>query len=81
MKRIVVVSADRIGLVGEISNVIRRLKGNIISHTANVVTDDNNMPVSLFNADVFFDTAPDDKSVIRRLHRIKNVKQVFISDL
>ena len=40
MKRIEVISLDRIGLVGEISNVIRRLNGNIISHTANVVTDE-----------------------------------------
>ena len=42
MKRIEVISLDRIGLVGDISNVIRRLNGNMISHTANVVTDEKN---------------------------------------
>ena len=51
MKRIEVISLDRIGLVGEISNVIRRLNGNIISHSANVVTDENNTPVIVTDND------------------------------
>lgn len=81
MKRIEVISLDRIGLVGEISNVIRRLNGNIISHTANVVTDESNTPVSHFTADVIFEITADNKAVSRRLRRIKNVRQVNISDL
>lgn len=81
MKRIEVISLDRIGLVGEISNVIRRLNGNIISHTANVVTDDKNIPVSHFTADVSFETASENDMVSRRLRRIKNVQQVKITDL
>ncbi len=81
MKRIEVISLDRIGLVGEISNVIRRLKGNIISHTANVVTDENNMPVSHFTADISFEVTAENEAVSRRLRRIKNVRQVKITDL
>ena len=81
MKRIEVISLDRIGLIGEISNVIRRLNGNIVSHTANVVTSENNIPVSHFTADIQFDAPADNNSVSRRLLRIKNVKQVRITDL
>ncbi len=81
MKRIEVVSLDRIGLVQEISKVIRRLNGNIITHTANVAADENNTPVSRFTADILFDTAADNSTVLRRLRRIKNVKQVRITDL
>lgn len=81
MKRIEVISLDRIGLVGEISNVIRRLNGNIISHSANVVTDENNTPVSHFTADIFFDVTAENEAVSRRLRRIKNVRQVKITDL
>ena len=81
MKRIEVISLDRIGLVGEISNVIRRLKGNIISHTANVVTDENNMPFSHFTADISFEVTAENEAVSRRLRRIKNVRQVKITDL
>lgn len=81
MKRIEVISLDRIGLVGEISNVIRRMKGNIISHTANVVTDENNTSVSHFTADIAFEAAAENEAVSRRLRRIKNVRQVKITDL
>jgi formyltetrahydrofolate hydrolase len=81
MKRIEVISLDRIGLVGEISNVIRRLNGNIITHTANVVTDEKNTLVSHFTADIHFETAFEDEAVSRRLRRIKNVRQVIITDL
>ena len=81
MKRIEVISLDRIGLVGEISNVIRRLNGNIISHTANVVTDEKNIPVSHFTADIDFEVAAENEAVSRRLRRIKNVRQVKITDL
>ena len=81
MKRIEVISLDRIGLVSEISNVIRRLNGNIITHTANVVTDEKNNLVSHFIADIHFETASEDEAVSRRLRRIKNVRQVRITDL
>ena len=81
MKRIEVISLDRIGLISEISNVIRRLNGNIISHTANVFTDDKNSPVSHFTAEINFETASDNEAVSRRLRRIKNVRQVRIIDL
>lgn len=81
MKRIEVISLDRIGLVSEISNVIRRLKGNIISHTADVVTDENNTHLSLFTADISFEITAENDAVSRRLRRIKNVRQVKITDL
>lgn len=81
MKRIEVISIDRIGLVGEISNVIRRMNGNIVSHTANVVTNDKNIPISRFSADVQFDSFPEAEAVSRRLRRIRNVEQVRITDL
>ena len=81
MKRIEVISLDRIGLVGEISNVIRRLNGNIISHTANVLTDEKNILVSHFTADISFENASDNEAVLRRLRRIKNVRQVKITDI
>ncbi|MBR4362896.1 MAG: hypothetical protein IKP42_09240 [Ruminococcus sp.] len=81
MKRIEVISSDRIGLVGEISNIIRRLNGNIITHTANVVTDEKNIPVSHFTADVSFGSQTENASVSRKLRRIKNVRQVKITDL
>ena len=81
MKRIEVISLDRIVLVGEISNVIRRLNGNIITHTANVLTDEKNNLVSHFTADIHFETDSEDEAVSRRLCRIKNVRQVIITDL
>ena len=80
MKRIEVISLDRIGLVGEISNVIRRFNGNIISHTANVVTDEKNTLVSHFIADVSFEASSEIEIVSRRLRRIRNVRQVTIND-
>ena len=81
MKRIEVISLDRVGLVGEISNVIRRLNGNIIAHTANVVKDEKNTLVSHFIADIHFENASEDEAVSRRLRRIKNVRQVRITDV
>ncbi|MDO4864083.1 MAG: hypothetical protein Q4A05_07935 [Ruminococcus sp.] len=81
MKRIEVISLDRVGLVGEISNVIRRLNGNIITHTANVVTDDKNTLISHFTADVSFGDASESEAVSRRLRRIRNVRQVKITDI
>ena len=81
MKRIEVISLDRIGLVGEISNVIRRLNGNIITHTANVLTDEKNNLVSHFTADINFESASEDEAVSRRLRRIKDVRQVIITNL
>ena len=81
MKRIEVISLDRIGLVGEISNVIRRLNGNIISHTANVLTDDKNNLISHFIAEILFEKTSDNETVSRRLRRIKNVRQVKITDI
>ena len=80
MKRIEVISLDRVGLIGEISNVIRRLNGDIISHTANVVTY-GNTSISHFRADIRFETASDDTVRLKRLHRLKNVRQVRISDV
>ena len=81
MKRIEVISIDRIGLIGEISNVIRRLNGNIISHTANVLTDDKNNLISHFIAEILFEKTSDNEAVSRRLRRIKNVRQVKITDI
>ena len=81
MKRIEVISLDRIGLVREISNVIRRLNGNIITHTANVVTDEKNNFVSHFTADINFAASSENEAVSRRLRRIKNVRQVIVTDL
>ena len=81
MKRIEVISLDRIGLVGEISNVIRRLNGNIITHTANVMTDEKNTLLSHFTADINFDIPSENEIVSRRLRRIKNVRQVIITNL
>jgi len=81
MKRIEVISFDRVGLVGEISNVIRRLNGNIIAHTANVVTDEKYNLISRFVAEIEFGTAPNDETVSRRLRRIRNVMKVIISDV
>ena len=81
MKRIEVIFLDRIGLVGEISNVIRRLNGNIISHTANVLTDDKNNLISHFIAEILFEKTSDNETVSRRLRRIKNVRQVKITDI
>ena len=81
MKRIEVISLDRIGLVSEISGVIRRMNGNIINHTANVITDEKNIPVSYFTADVHFDKIPENELFLRRLRRIKNVRQVIITNI
>lgn len=81
MKRIDVISLDRIGLVGDISNVIRRLNGSIVSHTAKVVADDNNTLISYFTAEIDFNETAENDDISRRLRRIKNVRQVSITDL
>jgi len=81
MKHIEVISLDRIGLVGEISNVIRRLNGNIITHTADVLTDNNGIPVSHFRAEVDFGCGHDTDAAVKRLKRLKNVRQVKITDI
>jgi transcriptional regulator of aromatic amino acid metabolism len=81
MKRIEVISLDRVGLIGEISNVIRCLGGNIIAHTADVVADEKNNLFSHFRADILFDSLHEDSAVLRRIYRIKNVRQVIISEL
>ncbi len=81
MKHIEVISLDRIGLVGEISNVIRRLNGNIITHTADVLTDSNGIPVSHFREEVDFGSCSDTAAAVKRLKRLKNVRQVRITDI
>lgn len=52
MKQIEIISIDKIGLVGGITRIIRRVNGRIISHTASVNSDKNNVTLSLFCADV-----------------------------
>lgn len=80
MKHIEVVSLDRIGLVGDISKIIRRMNGNIIAHSANVISDEKGVPVSHFSADVEFGAGFDAEGAFRRLRKIKNVRQVTITD-
>ena len=80
MKKIEVISVDRIGLVGEISKVLRRVNGNIITHTANVSTD-GPTALSHFIADVDLDESLDNTTLSRRLKKIRNVRQVKISDI
>ena len=81
MKQIEVISIDRIGLVGEISKILNRANGNIISHSANVYSDSSGVPVSHFRADVELDIKTDIENLSRRLRRIKNVRQVRIKDI
>ena len=80
MKRIEVISVDRIGLVGEISKILSRVDGNIIAHTANVSTD-GGTAVSHFSADVELGRDLDTEALSRRLRRIRNVRQVRITDI
>lgn len=80
MKKIEVISIDRIGLVGEISKILSRVNGNIISHTANVSSDGTNA-ISHFSADVDLEKELDNDTLSRRLKKIKNVRQVKISDI
>ena len=79
MKKIVVISDDRIGLVGEISKIISRLNGNIITHTANV-SSDGISAISHFSADVELNKELDNEALSRRLKKIRNVRQVRITD-
>ena len=80
MKKIEVVSIDRIGLVGETSKILSRINGNIITHTANV-SSDGTTAMSHFIADVDLRKEYDNDTLSRRLKRIKNVRQVKIFDI
>ena len=80
MKHIEVISLDRIGLIGDITNVIRRMNGNISDHTANVKNDGKGTSISVFSADVEFGEGFNADSAFRRLRKIKNVRQVSITD-
>ena len=80
MKKIEVISIDRIGLVGEISKILSRINGNIITHTANV-SSDGTTAMSHFIADVELDKELDIDNLSRRLRKIKNVRQVRITDI
>lgn len=80
MKKVEIVSTDRIGLVGEISKILSRINGNIITHTANV-SFDGTTAVSHFIADVDLDKELDNDTLSRRLKRIKSVRQVKITDI
>ena len=80
MKHIEVISLDRIGLIGDITNVIRRMNGNISDHTANVKNDGKGISISVFSADVEFGEDFNADSAFRRLRKIKNVRQVSITD-
>ena len=80
MKKIEVISIDRIGLVGEISKILSRINGNIITHTANV-SSDGMTAISHFSADVDLSREFDNDALSRRLKKIKNVRQVKISDI
>ncbi|WP_298528181.1 ACT domain-containing protein [uncultured Ruminococcus sp.] len=80
MKKIEVISIDRIGLVGEISKILNRVNGNIIAHTADV-SSDGTTAMSHFIADVELDKELDIDNLSRRLRKIKNVRQVRITDI
>ena len=80
MKHIEVISIDRIGLVGEISKIIRRMNGNIITHNADVVTE-GGQTLSRFRAEVEFGADFDAEAAFRRLRKISNVIQVRITDI
>ncbi len=81
MKRIEVISIDRIGLVGEISKILSRVNGNIVAHSANVSPDSSGVLISHFRADVKLDINTDSKALAKRLRKIKNVRQVQITDI
>lgn len=80
MKKIEVISIDRIGLIGEISKILSRVNGNIITHTANV-SSDGATAMSHFIADVDLDKELDNDTLSKRLKKIKNVRQVKIFDI
>lgn len=80
MKKIEIISDDRIGLVGEISKIISRAGGDMVAHTANVVSD-GAAEISHFTAEVELGTEPDEASLSKKLRRIKNVRQVRITDI
>ena len=81
MKQLQVVSADRIGLIKEISKLIGRLDGSIADHTANVVMDERGRHFSYFSAKVDFKKDPDDELIVKRISGIKNVRKVSITDI
>ena len=68
MKKIEVISIDRIGLVGEISKILSRVNGNIITHTANV-SSDGITAISHFSADVALGNELDNDTLSRRLKK------------
>ncbi|MBP5434133.1 hypothetical protein [Ruminococcus sp.] len=80
MKKVEVISIDRIGLVGEISKILSRVNGNIITHTA-TVSYDGITAVSYFSADVDLKKELDNEALSRRLKKIKNARQVKITDI
>lgn len=80
MKKIEVISVDRIGLVGEISRILSRVEGNIISHNARVASD-GKTAISYFSAEVELGSELDDETLSRRLGKIKDVRQVRIYDI
>lgn len=80
MKKIEVISIDRIGLVGEIAKILKRVNCNIIMHTANV-SSDGTAAISHFSADVDIEKEIDNEALSRRLKKIKNVRQVRITDI
>ncbi|MBR4626604.1 MAG: hypothetical protein IKO47_02705 [Ruminococcus sp.] len=80
MKKIEVISIDRIGLVGDISKLLSRVNCNIITHTADV-SSDGFTAISHFSADVDINTDFDTETLSRRLRKIKNVRQVRITDI
>ena len=80
MKKIEVISIDRIGQVGEISKILSRVNGNIVSHTANVSSDGVSL-ISHFSADVELGRDLDTEALSRRLRRIRNVRKVRITDI
>lgn len=80
MKKIDVISIDRIGLVGDISKLLSRVNCNIITHTADV-SSDGTTAISHFSAHVDITKEFDDETLSRRLRKIKNVRQVRITDI
>ena len=75
MKKIEVISIDRIGLVGEISKILSRINGNIITHTANV-SSDGMTAISHFCADVDLSREFDNDALSRRLKKIKKLMKI-----
>ena len=71
-----VVSKDRPGLVGEISQAISVLGIKIIHHKAKVYTSDRSSHMSVFEADLYLDGNINLQSLLHKLHKIKGVVSV-----